>query len=118
MSSHTALTYMLVAQRTLAQILNIWVPLDTQRLIRLNIFKDVLPLRDSMTHVYVLLSQVVQLMCEVINRIPSGQQTSKVAIQMSQLFEESRPLSTLSFFAKAFQNDLIKTSYVRLYPFR
>ncbi|EUB63658.1 40S ribosomal protein S16 [Echinococcus granulosus] len=112
-SSHAALTHMLLAQRTMAQILDIWTPLDTQRLFRLNIFDNDSPLRDSVTHVYRIVGQVIQLICEVsvhITLSPSSDPLNlQVALSTKELREQNRPLLTLHLLAEAFQHDLMKS---------
>ncbi|KAL5971609.1 hypothetical protein TSMEX_000643 [Taenia solium] len=111
-SSHAALTHILLAQRTMAQILNIWTPLDTQCLFRLNIFNDDSPLRDSVTHVYRIVSQVIQLIFEVsvsIASSPSDSPNSQVVLPTKALQEQNRPLLKLHLLAEAFQHDFMKS---------
>ncbi|KAL5111332.1 hypothetical protein TcWFU_001243 [Taenia crassiceps] len=106
-SSHAALTHILLAQRTMAQILDVWTPLDTQCLFRLNIFDDDSPLRDSVTHVYRIVSQVIQLIFEAsvnIESSPSNSLNPQVALR-----EQNRPLLKLHLLAEAFQHDFTKS---------
>ncbi|VDM33697.1 unnamed protein product [Hydatigera taeniaeformis] len=109
-SSHAALTHMLLAQRTMARILDIWIPLDTQCLFRLNIFDDDSPLRDSITHVYRVVNQVIQLIFEVgVNTaFSSNSLSSQVVLPTKALLEQNRPLLKLHLLAEAFHHDLMK----------
>ncbi|VUZ46026.1 unnamed protein product [Hymenolepis diminuta] len=102
-SSHAALTLMIVAQRALTRILNACIPVDTRQIFSLNTFDVDAPTRDNITHVYRVVCQLIQVLAEISSRQAVSSESSKFVKAARD--SRDRPLLALHYLIKAFKHD-------------
>ncbi|VDD80502.1 unnamed protein product [Mesocestoides corti] len=95
----------------MAQLFNIWIPLDTRRLFQLNTINNESPLRDNIAKVYHTLSRAIQLICAVCGRtsVTPDQSTALQTLPSTKFLDQSKPLVGLYCLSDAIQHGLLKS---------